>query len=67
MRICCNCCWPIWQLGGDPEWEGQDHSKGRPGTVITSTDETKEVDACLECANTREIVERVVAQLDRDL
>lgn len=46
---CAGCGSPLWQLGGDPLWEGRDHSKGRPGTVISNDDETREVPACLEC------------------
>ena len=62
---CHNCKRPLWQLGGDPDWEGKDHSRGKPGTVITSADEKQQVPACLECANTREIAEPIAEKLNQ--
>ena len=64
MERCVNCLALIWKLGGDPEWEGKDHSKGKPGTVIMSDDEKREVPACLECANTASIALPIVRRLN---
>jgi len=54
LPICAGCKALLWQLGGDPLWSGLDHSQGKPGTTITNDSETREVPACLECANDRE-------------
>lgn len=61
---CAGCNWPLWNLATaerdvDPLWEGRNHERGKPATVITNADETKEVDACIECANDRPTYDRI--------
>lgn len=60
IQLCFHCRSPLWQLGGDPDWQGLDHSKGKPGTVILNDDETLSLPACLTCANDRYVYKRAL-------